>query len=135
MVAIAQIILRAIQFVLTLLITALVGNTLDDQFAGSTASVNFAMFVAALCWVVVLYGLVAAFIESIAIPMILFALDGLATIFTFIAGIVLAARLGVHSCGNVVSEQDPSSRISDFIVNPMPGIPQQERHNKWKQLS
>jgi hypothetical protein len=101
MVAIVQIALRAFQFLFTLLLTALVGNALNDN-SNSPASVNFAMFVAALSWVVVLYGLVAAFIESLAIPFVLVVLDTLATLFTLVGGIVLAARLHVHSCGNVV---------------------------------
>jgi len=100
MVSIAQICLRAFQFVFTLLLTALVGNAIDDQIGGSPASVNFAMFVAALCWIVVLYGLIAAFVESLAIPFVLIVLDTLATLFTLIGGIVLAARLRVHSCTN-----------------------------------
>ena len=103
MVSIAQIGLRAFQFLFTLLLTALVGNVLNDN-SNSPASVNFAMFVAALSWIVLLYGLLAAFIESLAIPFVLVVLDGLATLFTFVAGIVLAARLHVHSCNNVVSQ-------------------------------
>lgn len=105
MVSIPQIALRAVQFFLVLLITALVGNAIDSMFAGSAASVNFVMFVAALDWIVVLYGLVAAFVESLAIPFVLLALDALATLFTLIAGIVLAARLRVHSCTNAVSRR------------------------------
>jgi hypothetical protein len=104
MVSIAQTCLRAFQFIFTLLLTALVGNAIDNQIGGSPASVNFAMFVAALCWIVVLYGLIAAFVESLAIPFVLIALDTLATLFTLIAGIVLAARLRVHSCTNFVSQ-------------------------------
>lgn len=100
MVSIAQACLRAFQFIFTLLLTALVGNVLDNQIGGSPASVNFAMFVAALCWIVVLYGLVAAFVESLAIPLVLIVLDTLATLFTLVAGIVLPARLHVHSCTN-----------------------------------
>lgn len=103
MVSIAQIGLRAFQFLFTLLLTALVGNVLNDN-SNSPASVNFAMFVAALNWVVLLYGLVAAFIESLAIPLVLIVLDSLATLFNFIGGIVLAARLHVHSCDNWVSQ-------------------------------
>lgn len=103
MVSIAQIFLRTFQFLFTLLLTALVGNALNDN-SNSPASVNFAMFVAALNWVVLLYGLVAAFIESLAIPLVLIVLDSLATLFNFIGGIVLAARLHVHSCDNWVSQ-------------------------------
>lgn len=102
MVALSQVALRGVQFLFTLIITALIGNVIDD-FSGSPASVNFAMFVAALSWIVLLYGLVAAFVESLAIPFILMILDTLAMLFTFIAAIVLSARLRVHSCTNQVS--------------------------------
>jgi len=47
-----------------------------------------------------LYGLLAAFMESFNIPIVTLVLDGIAAIFTFIAGVVLAAKLGVHSCSN-----------------------------------
>lgn len=45
----------------------------------------------------------AAFVEAIAIPIALLILDAFATLFTFIAGVVLAAKLGAHSCNNQVS--------------------------------
>jgi hypothetical protein len=106
MVSVAQICLRAFQFLFTLLLTALIGNVLNDN-SRSPASVNFVMFVAALCWIVLLYGLVAAFFESLAIPFVLVVLDGLATLFTFVAGIVLPSKLHVHSCSNVVSQANP----------------------------
>ncbi len=47
-----------------------------------------------------LLGFAAAWMEQSNI--ILVALDALAVILTFIAGVVLAAKLGVHSCGNSV---------------------------------
>jgi hypothetical protein len=111
MVSLSQVFLRAIQFVFTLIITALVGNALDNIFTGSPASINYAMFAAAFSWIVLLYGLVAAFIESLAWPFVLIILDGLATLFTFVAAVVLAARLRVHSCTNVVS-QVPTVAVS-----------------------
>ena len=100
-----QIILRALQFLWTLLITALIGNVIADAFAGNPSSVNYAIFVAVFSWLVLFYGFAAAFVESLAIPIALFVLDGLAALLTFIAGVVLAAKLGVHSCGNQVRRQ------------------------------
>jgi len=100
MVSLLQIVLRTIQFVFNIILMALLGNALNDIFTGSPASINFAMFVAALGWIVIIYGFVAAFIESFAIPLVLMVLDGLATVFALVAGIVLAARLRVHSCSN-----------------------------------
>jgi len=98
-----QVILRALQFLWTLLITALIGNVIDDAFSGNASSINFAMFVAVFSWLVVIYGFLAAFMESFNIPIVLLVADGLAALFTFIAGVVLAAKLGAHSCGNFVS--------------------------------
>jgi hypothetical protein len=96
----SQLGLRASQFLWTLLITALVGNVIATAFAGNPSSINYAIFVAVFSWIVLLFGLAAAWMEQSNI--ILIVLDALATIFTFIAGVVLAAKLGVHSCGNRV---------------------------------
>jgi len=97
---IVQIGLRSLQFLFTLLITALVGNVIAEAITGNASAINYAIFVAVFSWIVLLYGFAAVFVESIAIPIALAVLDGLATLFTFIAGVVLAAKLGVHSCGN-----------------------------------
>jgi hypothetical protein len=102
MVSLGQVVLRALQFLWTILITALIGNVIAEAFAGNPASINYAIFVAVFSWVVLIYGFAAAFVESLAVPVALIVLDGLATIFTFIAGVVLAAKLHVHSCGNLV---------------------------------
>jgi hypothetical protein len=83
---------------------ALIGNVIADAFAGNPSVVNYAIFVSVFCMLVVLYGFAAALVESLAIPIALGVLDILATIFTFIAGVVLAKKLdGAHSCGNEVS--------------------------------
>ncbi|KAF4631305.1 hypothetical protein G7Y89_g6831 [Cudoniella acicularis] len=100
MVALVQTLLRGSQFLWTLLTTALIGNVISEAFAGNPSSINYAMFACAVSWVVLLYGLGAAFVESLANTIVLAVMDGLATVFTFIAGVVLAARLHVHSCGN-----------------------------------
>ena len=61
------------------------------------------MFVAAFCWIVWLFGIAAIFVEGLAIPAVLFVMDILAAIFTFVAGVVLAKKLeGAHSCNNDV---------------------------------
>lgn len=96
----SQLGLRASQFLWTFLITALVGNVIATAFAGNTSSINYAIFVAVFSWIVLLLGFAAAWMEQSNI--ILVALDALAVILTFIAGVVLAAKLGVHSCGNSV---------------------------------
>jgi hypothetical protein len=108
MVAVSQLFLRGSQFLWTLLITALIGNVIAEAFAGNPSSINYAIFVAVFSWLVLLYGFAAAFMEGLAIPIILGAMDVLAALFTFIAGVVLAAKLHVHSCGNFVSNLQPS---------------------------
>jgi len=100
MVALVQTGLRALQLLFTIIILGVIGNAIDEAFAGNPSSVNYSIFVAVFSFLVVLYGLLAAFMESLAIPVLLMALDGFATLFTFIAGVVLAAFLHVHSCGN-----------------------------------
>lgn len=98
--------LRALQFLLILLITALVGNAIAEAVGGNPAVVNYAIFVAVFCWLTCIFGTFTAFTDSSAMPMVLLATDGLSALFTVIAGIALAAELGVHSCGNKVN---PSS--------------------------
>lgn len=100
MVSIPQLALRGSQFLWTLLILALLGNAIADAFAGNPSGVNFSMFVAALSGVAVIYTLTASFIEALAIPIALIIIDTILVIFTFIAAVLLAAKLGVHSCGN-----------------------------------
>lgn len=99
----AQLIIRSVQFLLNLIITALIGNAIAEAFHGNPSSVNWAMAAAVFCWVPILYGLVASFMESIAIPVALMALDGITFVLSFIASLVLSVKLGVHSCGNKVS--------------------------------
>lgn len=94
--------LRALQFLWILLITALIGNVIASAFAGNPSVINYSIFVAVFCWIVLIYGLLAAFMESLFIPVVLLAMDGLALLFTLCAGIALAAELGVHSCSNKV---------------------------------
>jgi hypothetical protein len=102
MVSLPQAVLRGSQFLWTLLITALIGNVIASAFAGNPSSINYAIFVAVFSWLVLFYGFAAAFVEGLARPIVMIVLDGLATLLTFIAGVVLAAKLHVHSCGNHV---------------------------------
>lgn len=103
MISLAQASIRLFTFVWTLLALALLGNVIADAFSGNPSSVNYAMFTAVICMIVVLYGLAAAFIEALAMPIVLIIMDAIAMAFSFIAAVVLAAKLGVHSCSNNVS--------------------------------
>lgn len=79
---------------------ALVGNMIAEAIAGNHSSINFTMFVAVFGMLSLLYLLPASFVSSIAFPIVMMLLDVINTILFLIAGIVMASRLGVHSCNN-----------------------------------
>ncbi|RYO94313.1 hypothetical protein DL766_000590 [Monosporascus sp. MC13-8B] len=95
-------ILRILQFLWVLLTTALIGNAIatNGGNVGNTA-LNFVMFVCALSWIAVLYGVAMHFVSAIAVPIVTLVLDGLAVLFTLIAAIALAAKLGAVNCSNL----------------------------------
>ncbi|KAK0615989.1 marvel domain-containing protein [Bombardia bombarda] len=95
--------LRGLQLLWILLLTALIGNVIATNVSAAhsaTAAINFSMFVIVLSWLAAIFGLAAAFVDRIAIPIGLLAADALATLFTFIAAVVLAAKLRVVNCAN-----------------------------------
>ncbi|KID76372.1 uncharacterized protein G6M90_00g075550 [Metarhizium brunneum] len=104
-------VVRTVGLLWTLLITALIGNVIASNNNGQMATINFTMFVAALSWVANLYGVAAAIISSLSMVIVLLVLDGLATLFTFINAIVLAAKLGAPNCGNLRNASLSSSWI------------------------
>ena len=116
MVSTAQAILRALQFIWIILITALIGNVLAGK-TGTNSTVNYAMYVAAFTWIAWLVGIAAIFVAGLAIPALVFVLDLLAAIFTFVAGVVLAKKLGgAHSCNNDVSVFLVMLRVTTIIL-------------------
>lgn len=97
-----QVGLRALQLLWIILLTALLGNviaTAHNNALVTNAAVNFSMFVTVLAWLVTLYGLALSFVSSLAIPIVVLALDGLVVLFSFIDAIVLAALLRARNCG------------------------------------
>lgn len=92
----------ALAFLWTLLITALLGNVIADASGGTPSQINYCMFVAVLSWIVLLIGFAEPFIRSIPLRALV-AADFLAIFFTFVAAVLLSAKLGVHSCNNAVS--------------------------------
>ena len=65
--------------------------------------VNYVMFVAVFGILSLIYLILATFNEAFVInPLFLVIADALNTLFFLIGGIALAAKLGVHSCGNAV---------------------------------
>ncbi|KAG4219753.1 hypothetical protein PC116_g31768, partial [Phytophthora cactorum] len=103
-------VLRIVEFILVLLITALVGNVIASNISGSESAINFIMFVCALSWLAILYGLVSHFVAAIAIPIVALALDSAAVLFTFIGAIVFSAKLQAVNCSNV------GRKPSDYIA-------------------
>lgn len=96
-------ILRGSALLWTLLITALIGNVIDNNInaaSSATKAINFTMFVAAWAWITCLFGLAAAFIAALAIPLIMFPLDIFAVLLTFIDAIVLSAKLTAVNCSH-----------------------------------
>lgn len=74
-----------------------------EAFDGNPSVVNFAMFTAVLGLLSLLYLTLASFTDKFIIhPMLLVAVDALNAFFFFVAGVALAAELGVESCGNEV---------------------------------
>lgn len=103
-------ILRAVQLLFIVILTALIGNVIATNVnaAGSaTAAVNFSMFVIVVSWLASIFGLAATFVERLAIPVALVSMDAAATLFTFIDAIVLAAKLGAVNCADG-AKRDPS---------------------------
>ncbi|KAI1203305.1 marvel domain-containing protein [Nemania serpens] len=96
-------VLRIVQFFLVLIATGLVGNvraTTQHAASSATSAINFAIFVLALSWVAVIYGILIHFVDTLAIPIVALALDSSATLFTFIGATVLSAKLTAANCAN-----------------------------------
>jgi hypothetical protein len=67
--------------------------------------VNYVMFVAVFGMLSLIYLILATVNEAFAInPLFMVIADALNTLFFLVGGIALAARLGVHSCGNEVRD-------------------------------
>ncbi|KKY21571.1 putative non-classical export protein [Phaeomoniella chlamydospora] len=93
--------LRAWEWLMALLVMALIGNMIADANSGNPSVVNFGMFCAVFAMLTLLYLTAIAVNESFighgALPL---ALDALNSLFWFCAAVALAAELGVHSCSN-----------------------------------
>ncbi|KXJ90988.1 marvel domain-containing protein [Microdochium bolleyi] len=92
-------IMRLAQLLLVLLATAVLGNAVAISAPNSV--VNFLMFVCALNWIAILWGLVTHFISSLDMPIVSMALDGVAALFTFIGAVVISAKLTAVNCSNL----------------------------------
>ncbi|EEU45460.1 hypothetical protein Neosp_004880 [[Neocosmospora] mangrovei] len=110
-----KMVLRGFELLITLLLTAVTGNVIAsniDAAGTATAAVNFVMFVAAVCWIVSIIGLGSFFASVLDKPVAQLVLDGSVVLFTFIAAIVLAAKLRVVDCGDI----NPKALPGDWIA-------------------
>ncbi|KAK4458041.1 marvel domain-containing protein [Cladorrhinum samala] len=105
--------LRGLQILFLIILTGLIGNVIANNVsaAGSaTAAINFTMFVIVLSWLAAIYGIVSLFVVRLSYPVVNLALDAASTLFTLIAGIVLAAKLKAVNCNH--TENKPASWIA-----------------------
>ncbi|OAA68186.1 MARVEL-like domain protein [Niveomyces insectorum RCEF 264] len=105
---VVQTILRLIQLLWIIILLGLLGNVIASNRNGHMASINYALFSVVLATVTVLWGLGTSLFSALAggpMAIITLALDGLSTLFTFIAGIVLAAKLHAVDCGGNLSHR------------------------------
>ena len=96
-----NLIFRTFQFLMALLIMALIGNAIA---MGATSAINdYTMFCAAWAMLFLFFLIPATLKEEWSIaPAVPFALDLLTMLFWFCGAIALAAELHVHSCTNHV---------------------------------
>lgn len=110
-----KMILRCTELLITVLLTAIVGNVIAsnvDAFGTATAAVNFVMFVVVVSWLVSILGIAAFFASVLNNPMILLPLDGVALLFTMIAAVVVSAKLRMVDCGDIEVKKMPSDWIA-----------------------
>ncbi|KAI6250017.1 Non-classical export protein 2 [Erysiphe necator] len=101
MIDVIQTSLRCSQLLWTLLCTALISSVIADSFAGNPSCINFAIFVCVLSWITCIGGMIGAFNDKCLVPMVILVLDTTTAFLSLISGIVLAAKLQVHSCEDI----------------------------------
>jgi len=93
--------LRGFEWLMTILLMALIGNIIATAFSGNPSLINYDMFVAVFAFLSLIYLTLItvndSFVGHGALPLIL---DVLNVLFWFCGAVAMAAELGVHSCGN-----------------------------------
>lgn len=101
MLAIGDVILRAVNFVFLVIALGLTGSLAATTVDHNNPQVNFGVFAAAFGLLTSsLYGVLAYFVAAFAWPFILATFDFLNVVFTFAAATAIAAAIDVHSCSN-----------------------------------
>ncbi|PHH77515.1 hypothetical protein CDD83_4116 [Cordyceps sp. RAO-2017] len=98
-----NLVVRLICLMWTLIITALIGNVVDQNINGASsamAALDWVLFVCAWSWLACFYSIAATYVDALANPFITIPIDFFAWLFTIIAGVVLAAKLTGVNCGN-----------------------------------
>ncbi|KAK7413527.1 hypothetical protein QQX98_007605 [Neonectria punicea] len=110
-----KMILRCVALLITLLLTAMIGNVIATNIDGvgsATAAINFIMFVTVVSWIVCIVGIGAFFASVLANPMIQTPLDGAAVLFAFIGAIAVSAKLRMVDCGDIDDKKFPNDWIA-----------------------
>ncbi|KIH94316.1 hypothetical protein SPBR_06233 [Sporothrix brasiliensis 5110] len=113
--AAAQLIIRGVQLLFVVIIVALIGNVINNNINGNMSAINYALFATIIAWLACLLGLAGAFVSMLTEGIFLYALlalDVLAIVFTFIAAIVIPAKLHAVNCGGDLS---PENRGAGWI--------------------
>ncbi|CAK7262636.1 hypothetical protein SEPCBS57363_000167 [Sporothrix epigloea] len=100
------IILRCVQLLFIIICVGLIGNVIATNVNGHMSAINYALFACIIAWIACLWGIAAAFFTMLAEGVLAYALlafDVLAVLFTFIAAIVLPAKLKAVNCGGDLS--------------------------------
>lgn len=122
--------LRSFQFLMALLIMALIGNAI--AMGAHPAINNYTMFCAAFAMLALLFLFPATLKEEWSImPFLPFVLDLLLVIFWFCAAVALAAELGVHSCNNNVCSHQPCD-LEESTDGPI-ALRHNEQGHAWRQ--
>ncbi|CAK7242747.1 MAG: hypothetical protein STHCBS139747_004246 [Sporothrix thermara] len=99
-------IVRCVQLLLIVICVALIGNVIASNINGHMSAINYALFACIIAWIACLWGMASAFLTMLADGVFaygLLAFDVLSVLFTFIAAIVIPAKLKAPNCGGDLS--------------------------------
>jgi Membrane-associating domain len=91
---------------------------IHEAMHGNPSVVNYQIFVGAFSFLSLIFILVSAKFEGLHdMKAVAVLLDWLNTLFFFAGGVALAAKLGVHSCSNHVSDISVEIEYRDGAVS------------------
>lgn len=95
-------IIRCVQLLFVIIGVALIGNVIASNIDGHMSAINYALFSLIIAWLACLLGIAGTFFTMLGegiFSYVLLGLDALAVIFTFVAAIVIPAKLKAPNCG------------------------------------